>query len=381
MRHAWMTAILLLVTLGSANSTRAQEPALKIPPELILERFQVNTGGDALLVPVKIAGKERLFLVDTGSTITVIDESVPVGAFLGVVPAKTPQGEAKVKLHSPPPASLASLPLRLDVVACTDLTTIRDACGHPIEGILGMDFLSQFVVHIDFDRGELLLLKSVPKDAGEVFSLHSSPRDILEIEAWTSRAQKLRLTVDTGYVALESGMIQSTASKLLVRNGDFQEIGSRSGATLSGTHEYPLLQGQRMTLGKFSIERPIFAESPGESRLGLGFWSRFVVTFDFPGNKVSLKKGQGFDRPDLYNRTGLRFVKRDGFVLIDQVDLFSPASSAGIRTGDILLSLGTLQTHDTSLLELRKRLCQPGPLACSVRRGTQERRITINVPR
>jgi hypothetical protein len=34
------------------------------------------------------------------------------------------------------------------------------------------------------------------------------------------------------------------------------------------------------------------------SSLDLGFWSRFVVTFDFPKNKLYVRKGKQYSRPE-----------------------------------------------------------------------------------
>jgi hypothetical protein len=99
-RHTLRSSLLLLVALGSTVEIRADEPVSAIPPELILERFAVNKGGDCLLVPVKIAGKERLFLVHTGCNKTIVDTAIPLGEPRESVRAETHQGEVIAKIGS-----------------------------------------------------------------------------------------------------------------------------------------------------------------------------------------------------------------------------------------------------------------------------------------
>jgi S1-C subfamily serine protease len=170
--------------------------------------------------------------------------------------------------------------------------------------------------------------------------------------------------------------------KSLVKSGDFQELGaSNLSESAGGPRNCALLRGKRVALGGFTVDRPIFTESPTGSTMGLGFLSRFVVTFDFPGRRIHLRKGRGYERPDLRNRSGLSLRPRGEAVVIERVSKESPGSLAGIQAGDVLLTLGGLRADEASLFKLREALGQEGPLACSVRRGPEERRLTLSLPR
>ena len=138
-----------------------------------------------------------------------------------------------------------------------------------------------------------------------------------------------------------------------------------------------LFQGKRLFLGGFRVERPVFSESPGRALLGSAFWSRFVVTFDFPARKVFLSKGQAYERPDRSSRSGLHVVRKAGAVVIESLDGGSPGDRAGFRAGDVLVELGGLRVSESSLFKLRAALCDGDPKACVVRRGSEERRLTI----
>jgi Aspartyl protease len=382
-RHPLRSLLLFLAALGSTVEIRADEPASTIPPELILERFAVHKNGDALLVPVKIAGKERLFLVDTGCTTTTVDKAILLGEPRELIMTNTSQGKILVEVHASPDGSVGHVPLRIDSVLGMDLNKFREVSGYPIEGILGMDFLRRYVVHIDFDRGELLILKQAPSSIGDLLPIHWNDNDsnLPELDTWLSASQKVRFIVDTGWVSHYSGLMESLTVRPLVNGGDFQEVGSTLSESAAGTHASALLKGRQVALSGFSVNQPIFEESPSMSVLGLGFWSRFVVTIDFPGDKIYLQKGKKYERPDLRGLSGLHLIKRDGAVVIESVDKNSSGTLAGIQAGDVLVTLGNKRADETTLFEIRKALSQGGPLACSVRRGSEERRVTLDLPR
>jgi hypothetical protein len=54
----------------------AQQPHRTINPSLVIEQFDVLTGGNWLIVPVTFQKNQYLFTVDTGATMTVYDESL-----------------------------------------------------------------------------------------------------------------------------------------------------------------------------------------------------------------------------------------------------------------------------------------------------------------
>ena len=157
MRRISVKVLTLLSVLAFARGSEGDEPALEIPPSLILERFAVSKNSDFLLVPVSVNTKEFLFLVDTGADVTVFDTLLPLGEPIGVVTADGAEGEVAINLYSTPDAKLGRISLgSLDVVAGTDLKYIRQVSGLPIQGILGMDFLGKYVVHVNVVKGELL---------------------------------------------------------------------------------------------------------------------------------------------------------------------------------------------------------------------------------
>ena len=151
---------------------------------LILARFALTNNGNALLATVKVAEKDYSFVVDTGSTGTVFDASTRLGLPVGSVTGAGAEGKVEFKLFQPPDAKVGRIPLALvDAVCATDLKPLREVSGQDIRGILGMDFLGRHVVHIDMEKGELLLLESAPKRAGVELPISWKPGSLPFVEA------------------------------------------------------------------------------------------------------------------------------------------------------------------------------------------------------
>lgn len=375
--------LLVLVALAPAALACAEEPRPEIPPELILERFPVAKGGDFLLVPVRIAGRNHLFLVDTGCSITVFDASLPLGEFQGTQTVHTPVGEDHGRFFGPPNARIGRLPLRVPSVLAHDLQTLRDRCGQPIEGCLGMDFLKRYAMFIDFNRGEMMFLKSVPEGVGDEISLEYEggdevPRVLAAIgPAGPGAGLALQFRVDTGWANYISGSLEEDVLRSLVESGDLHVVGSSTVASLRGVTQQRTGQGHRLSLGRFAVERPVFNEAT-DNILGIGFWSRFVVTFDFPGKRVYLRRGANYSDRDLcWNLSGIRIERREGSVVVSRVTVVSPGAAVGIRPGDTLLQIGDLHAETASLFELRRALSREGTLNCVVRRGLWKHRMTL----
>jgi hypothetical protein len=65
-RKSMIIGCLFLTAVGSGD-TRAGESRAEIRADLILEKFDVATGGDLLQIPVRIGEYDHRFVVDTGA--------------------------------------------------------------------------------------------------------------------------------------------------------------------------------------------------------------------------------------------------------------------------------------------------------------------------
>ena len=311
MRRFRIRAITLGACLAYSASGQGQTARPEIPSNLVLERFAVSNDGNELLIPVTVGGKIYPFVVDTGATGTVFDASIPLGQPIDVVTFDGSEGRGELKLYQPPEARVGRTPLGpLDAVGSMDLESWRQVSGLPTRGVLGMDFLGRYVVHIDIDQGQLLLLKSAPKGAGDELPIVWDTGGHPSIWAEIVPGERSRFIIDTGSVGLDSGSIGVLESASVVRKGRFREIGKALVESMSGTNSRRLIKGGDIRIGDFAVHSPIFMESFGltPNKLGLRFWSRFAATFDFPERKVYLRKSCAIRPSRPLERHGFAFT-------------------------------------------------------------------------
>lgn len=375
--------LLFFLTITLSADVGADEPPVKIPATLVLQRFKVAKGGDILLIPIRVEGKDRMFVVDTGFACTAFDSPLLHGKPRGEYRVRTPQGVSEKPLYDAPEASVGHLPFRTRTgtsasVLAIDMKPLREAFGYPIEGILGLDFLGKYVLHINFDAGELLFLEAAPVNAGEEIPLTLDEGKTAIVSVGLKEGDKVPFIIDTGGQTIgAAGYVEILKARDLARKGELRWVDSARSGTAGGEFTSQVYRGERITLGGFSVNEPLLIEAPQTSILGLGFWSRFIVTIDFPKGKLFLRKGACYDRPEHWNYSGLNLWPEGNTVVINSVDEGSPAEKAGIRDGDMLLELDGLFARQASMFELRSALCKEGPIDCRVRRGKEEHRITI----
>lgn len=155
-------SVLLVAACDAAAPRVVRAPADSAAGET---RFRLAGFNDAaLLVPVHINGEGPFeFVLDTGATLTCVDAALIER--LGVEPQAGRLGRG-MDATSPGSVQLLHIDsLRVgnafaaDLGGCVlDLAHIQDA-GLDVHGLLGLNFLKEFHVVLDFER-EVLLLRS-----------------------------------------------------------------------------------------------------------------------------------------------------------------------------------------------------------------------------
>lgn len=113
--------------------------------------------GDQVLLPVTISLRgrtvEALFLLDTGASVTTINEGLAVR--LGVTASEVREGRTTIADGRTVGSYLFqadSLSVGFRSVANAQVSIISRSVGQGYDGLLGMNFLKNFRYHLDFDR-------------------------------------------------------------------------------------------------------------------------------------------------------------------------------------------------------------------------------------
>lgn len=375
-----------LLVAGAAAYSKAEEPSQAIDRSLIIAQFDVFNDGDFLLVPVTAFGKTRLFSIDTGCTHMLYDRSLR--PFLGEprkkLAASTPQGEETAEQFDSPKTRLGRLSLYTErPVGCVDLQDLNRLSGHAMEGCIGIAMLYQHVVHIDFDAGKLTFLKHVPEDAGEPLALTwwgALPAIKVDISGYGNE----NFLIDTGFCTDDAGSVRPELAAKLEKKELVESLELKGySRDLSGTMLQKSLRLKGLRLGNCRVsDVPVTTGARSRpSMLGLGFLSRFILTFDFPNRMLYLKKSKRFDQPYLFSHAGMILARDDGAVIVESIRGDGPAADAGIQVGDLLLKVGMRESHGARLLKLYEEFSVAGQaVRVELKRGEERIETVVKLP-
>jgi hypothetical protein len=110
-------------------------------------------------------GPQGLFLLDTGAEVTVIDLRLAAEARLHLghaVDLSAPGGDVTARRTGGVVLRLAGGPAARVDATVADLSETARLMGLPLAGVLGVDFLSRFVVRLDYARAVVELFPEAP---------------------------------------------------------------------------------------------------------------------------------------------------------------------------------------------------------------------------
>lgn len=343
-----------------------------------LAEFSIDSPRSLVSVPVHTLGEKLEFIIDTGSTLSVYSSNLewpdePVKVEI----ARTTSRDREVPLYRRPPTRIGQLPVPgNDLVVALDFSELSSARGRQIDGLIGMDVLSRYVIQFDFDARFVRFFDAVPADCGTRIPLSLSPQkqptipvelagDMIEARIDTGSAQEL----DVGLARWRT--LQSKNRLFRTRVIKFASAG---GITYSNQ---ALIDGFKV--GEHSFNKIQIGTSQVES-IGVGFLARYLVTFDFPNKAIYLKPGKLFSTPLPRDASGISLISKNEQIVIAGVAEGSPASKEDIKKGDCILSVNSQVAKKWSLPELRNLLTKSGDVvALTVKRENQLFEVSLGL--
>jgi hypothetical protein len=355
--------------------------AADIKPRQIIAEFEVAPDGDFLRVPLTIGSKEHLFLVNTGLVTTTIEQSLQKQLELPKIQVEV-RGKRGSKIRDRfggLAASLHNIPLEFPGgVETADYTTLNEKLDLGCEGEIGMDVLRWYVVQIDFDEGKLRLLSAVPAGAGE--SLRITPMGaeggapLISVTFPGVPAEKFIVHTSRAANSLE---ICNELFSRLEEKDRLTVLDQDKGVTRSATVAYQAGRLRAVQIGKARHE-DLFVNTAEQNAVGLAYLARYVVTFDFPRNKLYWKHGRHFDdRDSRLNLFEVALERDKEAVTLRKVNPYGPARRLGLQPGDILETLNGRDVRRFSNWHIRRVLGrEQASLSAVVRRGGE--RLTLH---
>lgn len=342
-------------------------------------RIPIEINNNLVIIPVVLNGQLPLkFILDTGVRTAILTEKI-FSDILNLQYSRKysvggPGGKRLVEafvtnnvtLDLPPGVHGEGHAL---LVLEEDYLELRNYLGVDVHGILGYELFSRFIVSIDYERKELILTRPDKfKPKGRFITLpitieDTKPYIVTNVVMSDSTTTSAKLLIDSG---ASHGLILEPDSdeKLAV---PATHISSIIGRGLGGVITGQIGRIKSLELGKFNVENVIanfpdpnsYMDTLKTSRavvrngaIGGEILSRFRVVFNFPHEKIYLKKNSSFKKKFYYNMSGIT-LKAIGSGLqrfeISNVRVNSPAALAGLVEGDHVLTINGITTSDLDL--------------------------------
>ena len=327
------------------------------------QQVPVSDDGVMVRVPVNVFGKTLYFLVDSGFTFSAIDagyksllEEPSATPLVGGTPLGT---DTVLPTFRCPEMSIAGKALALDKIACLDLKMASFVSGQQCDGILGMDFFATNVVSINFDKNVLTLNNAVPEQVKNTFVAVPLKQSSLSymLDVLVNQDKRLTLMVDTGdnsSISLNSeawqevfGNDQTNVAAVTVADAANQVAQSKIGVI------------RHLAIGKFNytnLHATYILNPSNPSHIGLGFFRRHNVTFDFENRILYLEPSKNFATPDKEDMSGLHLIRQGAMTIVYSIDENSPAYDQGIKAKDIVEMVNGQNTSSMTMRAIRRVL-------------------------
>jgi hypothetical protein len=367
---AGMPANNVTATIDSIWVNEAIEPSRFTPPQQAVADFTFLKGTGPARVPMRYGerhvwlkasidgGPAEDFIVDTGASVSLLDsawaeahgiksegkmQAMGAGASGDVGFARI----SSIKVAGEDGVGVEIVGQKLAVLALNRFVAPffwRDAAG-----VLGYDFISRFVVEIDYDNGALTLYDPktftyAGKGTGVPITMSGG---IPVVRAKLDGQYEGAFRVDVG-----SGSTVDLHSPFVKKNGLREKL-PKSVQILNGgfggTFMSRLTRMKKMEIGPFAWTGPLVILSGAETgglasedyagNIGNQVLDRFKCTLDYEHRTIYLEPGKQFTKPDRFTRAGVQLARFGDTIRAMQVLAGSAAAAAGIQEGDEVVTL------------------------------------------
>ncbi len=383
------------------------DPAVFLPPGDLADDFSFVSGGDSatieffyvnrhIYLPVRLekGGPERLFLLDSGAGMTMIDEGLAETMGLevgGHIPGAGVGGMTDFSMTRIPRFSTGGIEFEEQTVIIYPIAGLTGRySGIETGGVLGYDFLSRFVTRIDYEKSTITFFRpgSQPSISGADTILAPLMHKIFSTIAVLDGEHEGTFFIDTG---ANSSVLQKAfvdANGLLEDRKTIEIVVTGAG----GEDRAAVARFGSLHIGEIELAGPVFTIPLGEKGIGAfegisgvignDILERYTVWFDYRNQLAVLRPNSSAGDPFWPDRSGMQISSDDeDNIVVRLVIPESPAARVGIRPGDILETVGgdgATADNISRILSLLKG--EDGDkVEIEFRRGSKEESATLDL--
>jgi len=369
--------------------------------------YRFTSGGSALGIPFELSGnlivlKVRVnrsrplhFIFDTGAGISVIDPQSAKALRLrtkGKLKLDATGGSVQSGLIQSVTLSVPGVEVFNQTLATIDLDAFAPLFGFKIDGIIGYDFINNFVVEIDYAAGVMNFFGTQGykyHGAGESIPIEivdKTPfvRGRIVLNGREPIEGKFEIdTGGTGILNLNTPFVNKHKMLETLAKQTESKMGGAGGSAAAVKAHVPAIE-----LGSFAIKNPLVVFAQGtegsegsteyDGALDNGFFRQFKVILNYSRSEVLLERSHKA-ATDL---SGLEIVAeppRFRTYVVNAVAENSPAAAAGIQEEDTIIAVDGQPTARLTLRELRRLFTQPGEHLLKIKHDSKNIEVRIRL--
>lgn len=383
-----MKNLLAVICFVASLTTIAQAPITSIPFELY---------GDHIVIKVTVDNSKPLdFIFDTGSGFTVLDDGI--ANEMKLVKSEVAMNEAKGVWHLIKHNTLEINGFLMEKnikVYSTDFTHLEMSLGRDIDGIVGYDLLHHHGIYINYDteviniydhgkvptRGDevdFFLDTTIPTIKGNVVLNNNEPH---AGTFYVITGAGTTLDFNTPY-AEQFDVIHKTGKHYTYNVKGISEVETPHYEGHVISFSFGAQKIEDLPIGITTAQSGIQASKKVSGIMGSQLLRKFNIAIDLQSKKMYFQKNSSFDEKLNVNCSGLDLqMSRDmQKLLVHQVIENSPASDAGIKVDDEVISLNGTSVKEMDFPDIVKKLKQKGEqVSLVLSRGGAEKTYDLSL--
>ncbi len=355
--------LLLLFYIITASAAGAQE-ILSEPDAKLLTRFPFKQySGGVMVLQAKFGNVADTlnFILDTGSGGISLDSATCAEFHIPLVQTDTTitglGGVRKVPFAFDQTLHLPGLDVEHLNFHVNDYEVLSSVYGEKVDGIIGYNFLSRYIVMIDFDSSMIEVYKpgkiDYPKDGTLLHPVFTA----LPI-VWTHIKDKKKLDFNfyfdtgAGLCFLMSEQFAKDSAVLLNKRKPVitqaEGMGGRLQMRLTLLREVKIgpYRFRAVPVYLYKDEYNVTSYPYVGGLIGNDLLRRFNMVLNYPKREIHLTPNSHFREGFDYAYTGLGIYYIDGKIMVEDVIAGSPAAKAGFKAGDEVFGVGNNFTHN-----------------------------------
>jgi hypothetical protein len=205
--------------------------------------------------------------------------------------------------------------------------------GIPVNGIIGYNFLRSNLVEINYEKKRVIVFKDTERNRKKIekkfqtvpITVERSKPYIAGSIVINSKKIPVKLLIDIGN-SDAIWLFENDEKSIKIPSKNFDDYLGRG---FSGDVEGKRAQIEKFTFSKFEFDNPIIAFPDSSSiknvrmvkdragSLGSEILKRFALVFDYPNQKMFLRKNNNFNDPFSYNKSGVE-VQHNGLQWVQE---------------------------------------------------------------